>query len=78
MRIRKFNENNISTFKVIFDGFETEEQAQSFVDWYEGSGEQDSAIWLEEHSDLSGAYVDLESVSKGKNEIVVPLRLFKK
>lgn len=30
-------------------GFETEEQAKCFIDWFEGQGEQDAAYWFEEH-----------------------------
>ena len=34
-------------FKVEFSGFKTREQAQAFVDWYSGAGEQDAATWFE-------------------------------
>lgn len=66
--------------RVIFDGFDTVEQAKAFADWYEGSAEQDTA-WLEEHSDLSMAAVDMDRYHKqggfGNNngDIVVPLKL---
>lgn len=87
--IKRFDEMNSETpkgnFKVIFEGFETEQQALAFARWYEGSGEQDSGIWLEEHSDASGAYVNMQELhSRGgfkvneNDEIVVPLRIYGK
>ena len=67
---------------VIFDGFETEEQAKAFAQWYEGQGEQESGVWLEEHTDLSYANVDMDKCGdfepNEKNEIIVPLKLYKK
>lgn len=47
------------SIKVVFDGFDTIEQAKQFIDWYEGGGEQDASTWLEDESDLDAAYVDL-------------------
>jgi len=35
------------TFSVKIDGFKTKKEAQTFVDWYEGQGEQDICTWLE-------------------------------
>ena len=32
--------------KIILDGFETKEQAKLFLDWFEGSGEQDDGIGI--------------------------------
>lgn len=36
------------TFKVVLSGFETKEQAQKWLNWYEGQGEQDDNIgeWI--------------------------------
>lgn len=88
--LRKFNESSepdyrSSNFKVVFDGFETEEQAKSFAKWYEGQGEQDSEYWLSASSDLQCAHVDMCEYHKrgGFNanengEVIVPLRLYKK
>ena len=47
------------SIKVVFDGFDTIEQAKQFIAWYEGSGEQDASIWLGNVSDLDAAYVDV-------------------
>jgi hypothetical protein len=89
--IKRFNETeenlNISdvsrSFKVIFEGFETEEQAKTFADWYEGQGEQDSAMWLE-NIGIVAANVDMDKyhkqggfIANENNEIIVPLRLYK-
>jgi hypothetical protein len=37
------------SFKAIFSGFETQEQAKAFLDWFEGLDEQDESlsIWME-------------------------------
>lgn len=58
---------------VTFTGFETMAQARAFADWYSGSGEQDAAYWLEEHSDLSSANAGV-SVVEGNN-LSVELKL---
>lgn len=64
--------------KVIFDGFENDEQAIAFADWYSGSGEQDSTYWLEENSDAKGAYTDFEGKFEVKNnELLVPIKIYK-
>lgn len=36
------------SFKAIISGFETQEQAQRFLDWFEGQGEQDETLgeWI--------------------------------
>ena len=41
---------------VLVKGFKTQEQAEAFIKWYAGSGEQDSEIWFEECGFL--AYTD--------------------
>lgn len=80
-----FSKSSSNNFKVVFDGFETEEQAKAFASWYEGSGEQDSAYWLEDNSDLYCVNVDMDKYHKqggfksnSNGEIVVPLSLYKK
>lgn len=45
-------------YSVKFNGFRTLEQAETFIDWYEGQGEQDSGMWLEEHANVTSAYVN--------------------
>jgi len=58
-------------YKVIFEGFDTLKQASAFADWYAGSGEQYSECWLEEHTDLSFAYV--YDVTYSGNNVTVEL-----
>ena len=36
-------------FSVTLKGFKTKEQAKEFLDWYEGQGESDISIWLDEN-----------------------------
>ena len=75
-----------SNFKVIFDGFETEKQAQAFADWYEGSGEQDAGNWLDStESGLCCADVNMKKLHENggfkaneSGEITVPLSLYKR
>jgi hypothetical protein len=58
-------------FNVVFEGFDTLEQANALVDWYCDGGEQDSALWLEEATDLDCALVnvDLPTRYQGNNVI---------
>lgn len=63
-------------FSVKFVGFETIEQAEQFALWYNGSGEQGSALWLEEHTDLSFAEGSSSTVTE--TEVIVNLVLTKK
>lgn len=65
-------------FKVIFDGFETLEQAQAFANWYGHSGEQDSSVWMEEHSDLDFVGANESFADEETREIILPLKLYKK
>lgn len=32
---------------VLVSGFDTEAEAEAFIDWYSGQGEQDAGIWFE-------------------------------
>lgn len=76
----------MSKHKVVFDGFETLEQAKAFADWYSGSGEQCSGDWLDVNTeDINGAYVDFNKVVENKgykvdenNNVIVPLKLYHK
>jgi len=38
-------------FKVEVTGFSSLAEAQAFVDWYSGQGEQDSATWFSDRKD---------------------------
>ena len=64
------------THKVIFDGFDTLEQAEEFSNWYAGSGEQDSEVWLQEHTDLEGAVAS--AMLSYKDVVTVYLDLYYK
>lgn len=57
-------------FQVTFKGFRTAKQAQVFAEWYSGSGEQESAVWLEEHSDIDSAYARGMKSDENGNVIV--------
>lgn len=66
-------------FSVTFTGFDTMKQAKAFLDWYEGQGEQDSGEWLEYHSNLVGAYVDVHTAYvETETNISANLELFYK
>ena len=34
-------------YKVTIEGFKNKDEAEQFIHWYEGQGEQDIDIWLE-------------------------------
>lgn len=36
------------TFSLTLTGFKTKAQAEAFLSWYEGQGEQDACIWFDE------------------------------
>lgn len=36
-------------FKVVVHGFKTKKQAEAFMHWYSGAGEQDADHWFENH-----------------------------
>jgi len=63
-------------FNVVFEGFDTLEQADAFVDWYCDGGEQDSALWLFEATDLECAIVDVTLPTRYEdNNAICPLKL---
>lgn len=35
------------TYEIHMTGFKTKAQAEEFVKWYEGQGEQEAAVWFE-------------------------------
>ncbi len=39
--------------KVIFDGFETPEQANAFINWFMIEGEMKTMEWMSENSDVA-------------------------
>lgn len=63
-------------YTVTFKGFERLEQAKAFADWYAGSGEQDSAAWLEECTDMQ--FANAEKITTTDEGVEVDLKLFKK
>lgn len=63
--------------KVIIEGFDNIEDAQIFVDWYSGSGEQDSELWFEEsflqkETKRKSAYV--KNITRKEEEIVITIK----
>lgn len=51
-------------YNVIVKGFNTKEEAETFIGWYEGSAEQDIDIWLEVRRGVgliatTGMYTDI-------------------
>ena len=34
-------------YSLKIDGFKTKEQAEAFINWYDGQGEQDASVWFE-------------------------------
>lgn len=36
------------SFEIVITGFKTKKQAEAFIHWYEGQGEQDSSVWFED------------------------------
>jgi hypothetical protein len=83
--IKKFNELNSEeepkgNFKVVFEGFQSEEDAIRFAQWYEGSGEQNASDDL--NSDLT---VDMQEFHKRggfksneNGEVIVSLKNYNK
>ena len=51
-------------YRVIFDGFETEEEAIAFAEWYEGDGEQHSGDWMSETTKVGDVLIDLKKFEK--------------
>lgn len=50
---------------VLVTGFETEEQAAIFMDWFEGQGEQDCISWFQERlSDNKNPVVNMKEYIK--------------
>jgi len=71
-----WTDDEINNFKVVFEGFKSEEDAIDFAKWYEGSGEQNASDDL--NSDLT---IDMQEFHKrggfksNKNgEVILPLK----
>jgi hypothetical protein len=66
-------------FKVIFDGFETLAQAQSFADWYVNDAEGVNPIFYEKNEDkLIFVEANHSHADEETREIIIPLNLYKK
>lgn len=50
-------------YSVLVTGFPTKKAAEAWLGWYEGQGEQDAPIWLENALDMPGcsAITDLQA-----------------
>ena len=69
-------ESKVYNFKVVFEGFKSEEDAIEFAKWYEGSGEQNASDDL--NSDLT---IDMQEFHKRggfksneDGEVILPLK----
>lgn len=49
-------------YNLLIKGFKTKAQAEAFIDWYEGQGEQDACIWFECRKDEGEIDVDFMPV----------------
>lgn len=45
-------------FSIKISGFKNKAQAETFVHWYEGQGEQDITVWLECRDDIDVKYIN--------------------
>jgi hypothetical protein len=71
-----WTDDEINNFKVVFEGFKSEEDAIDFAKWYEGSGEQNASDDL--NSDLT---IDMQEFHKRggfksneNGEVILPLK----
>jgi hypothetical protein len=54
------------SIQVVITGFASDKHAKTFVDWFEGQGEQDCDIWFEDRG-IESQLVDCKSTfTKGK------------
>jgi len=55
--------------RVIIEGFSSPEMAKTFMDWFEGQGEQDSQFWFAEHALMNKTILtDMENYSQDPNQ----------
>jgi hypothetical protein len=59
-------------------------QAKHFANWFEGQGEQDCSIWMEENAKVNAVNVDMDKYAKQggftaneNKEIIVPVTIYK-
>ena len=45
-------------YEIRITGFKTKEQANEFISWYEGQGEQEAQVWFEIAKDAGKIDVD--------------------
>ncbi len=45
----------------MIEGFKTQAQAEAFIKWYEGQGEQDAVIWFE--CRMQEGQIDVDSMN---------------
>lgn len=60
-------------YKINVTGFKTKAQAEEFISWYEGQGEQDAAIWFECRKDegvLDVDFMPVESITSWNGDSI--------
>ena len=57
------------TFSLTLTGFKTKQQAEELLKWYEGQGEQDACVWLEESKIQGKIDVDFMPVDVSKRYV---------
>lgn len=53
-------------YSLKINGFKTKAQANAFIDWYEGQGEQEAQVWFECRQDEGEIDVDFMPVDVSK------------
>ncbi len=51
-------------YSLKLNGFKTKAQVKAFIDWYEGQGEQDAAIWFECSPELGVDFMPVDGREK--------------
>lgn len=41
-------------YSVLIKGFPTKKEAEEFINWYDGQGEQDTSVWFEINNEENG------------------------
>ncbi len=59
-------------FTVVLKGFKTLEDANLFISWFDGAGEQDAYLWFAEHGDYIYGTSGAKNVIEG-NQITATL-----
>ena len=63
------------SYKVIFDGFDTLEDARAFADWYSGQGEQDLCEYIECATNGKITSADTVSITAKGTDVFVQLNV---